>query len=519
MIGVKSVVAVVLSSSLVAMAAWRGVLSTDHLAGLTGTACFVIGVVATLATGLVSAAWRPHVRSGDVAIGARRSRAANATVRELPAVVQRGLLLVGFTAVVLVAIGNHAAARIVQLPAEIGAPSPSTYCMPEVAAVSEPAKPDAPPPPPLDQAGCALVKRAFELGYAKSLGSCAPKAATPIVVAAAKPVAREVCTRRQLDEPMLHYGFRRVAGAVAAITSTSPVSSIERRVGDVRAHLDILGGLLADIRHAITGSPHAAHHVWVNLPDPHPGSLAEYFVGAPRCSTRFANLPLWPRWQAGDASLVVEHVLGQLLFATRFGTTASCNDYVIHWGAPADACERLAKDPVAMMAGDGLAGVRAVLDRRRRHIEVGELARKLGRPEPAAPPQVSAVVSLQCLIVGAGTAPAHGSMVRLDGDDVSVREVRVAAVTPTGDGPIEVYMALAALLGGADARPRVDAAAIDAPEFPLSRLEPLVTADPFAGVRWPLAQHALVDVFPFEQHLHAFIEPFRRRYLAQRGRL
>jgi hypothetical protein len=65
----------------------------------------------------------------------------------------------------------------------------------------------------------------------------------------------------------------------------------------------------------------------------------------------------------------------------------------------------------------------------------------------------------------------------------------------------------------------VDAPPLDGPDFQLARLEPLVDADPFADARWPLAKPDLVEIFPFEPHLHAFIEPFRRRYLAQRGRL
>ncbi|HEV7554561.1 MAG TPA: hypothetical protein VGO00_03840, partial [Kofleriaceae bacterium] len=464
----KSLAAMAIAIFLVGIAAWRGVLSPAHLDSLSGTACFIVGLVGALATGLVSAAWRPGVRSRDgVAIrgdssastaSARRVRPqlVPGTPHEIPPIAQRVLLLIGFTSIALVALGNHAAARIVQLPEQLSAPSPSTYCMP-AAPVTEAAKPEAPPPPPVDQAGCALVKRAFELGYTKSLGTCAPKQAAAVVVATPAETKHETCTRRQLDEPMLHYGYRRVAGALGAATSVNPIVSIEHRVDDVRAHIDYLDGLLADIRHAITGSPHAAHHLWVNLADPHPGSVADYFVGAPRCSTRFANLPLWPRWSAGDDALVVEHVLGQLLFATRFGTTASCNDYVIHWNAPVDACDRLAKAPIDFLADTGgLGSIRAVLDRRHRQIQLAALAKSLGRPEPPPPPPVSAVVSMQCLIVGSAV-PAHGTTVQIDGDDVGVREVRVTAIKPTGDGPIDVYLALAALLGGTDGRPRVDA--------------------------------------------------------------
>jgi hypothetical protein len=458
--------------------------------------------------------------------------AEDARPRELPAIAQRALLLVGAAAIAIAGLGNHAAARIAQLPDELAAPAPSEYCMPEPAAPTAPAPAAA--PPPVEQAGCALVLRAYKLGYARTLGSCAPRQATP--AAAPAPAARrEVCTRRQLDEPFLYYGFRRVAGAARSAASVDPIIAADHRITDARTHLDYLDGLLADIRHAITGTPHASHHVWVNLPDPHPRSPASWIIGHERCSQQFADLPLWPAWQPGDAARVVEHVLGQLLFATRFGTTASCSDYVIHWDAAPDTCRRLAVDPIAALARDGaLAGIRAVLDRRRRQLELGALAEALGRPPPVAPPAAGAIASLACFLVdpaagppgdpaGPGRAPT-GATVTVDGDALSLRELRVPAVRTAGDGPIDVYAAIALLLAG----PGGDlAAAIRPPEpvepdgddFLLARLDPLIDADPFRGARAPLARPELIEIYPFEHHLHGFIDGFRRRYLAQRGRL
>ncbi|HUJ61072.1 MAG TPA: hypothetical protein VLX92_21360, partial [Kofleriaceae bacterium] len=210
--------------------------------------------------------------------------------------------------------------------------------------------------------------------------------------------------------------------------------------------------------------------------------------------------------------------------AARFGTTASCNDYPIHWDAPHDACARLAADPAGFLdAHHALGSVRAVLDRRRRQLELIALARALGRTPPAPPPEVSAVVSLACLEVGGAAAGPSGRTVTIDGDPVSLRELHVADVRPTGDGPIDVYRALAALLGGADpalAPPNALAPAdLAGDDFPLARLDQLVDADPFRGARWPLDHPELIAVFPFERHLHAFVDAFRRRYLAQRGRL
>jgi hypothetical protein len=337
---------------------------------------------------------------------------------------------------------------------------------------------------------------------------------------------REVCTRRQLDEPYLHYGFRRVAGAFGAATSVDPVAAARDRVGDVRTHITYVDDLLADIRHAITGSPHAAHHLWVNLPDPHPGSLRDWVIGAERCSQRFADLPLWPAWRPGEEALVVEHVLGQLLFATRFGTTASCSDYVIHWGAAPDTCRRLAAGPRAALDREGaLASIHAVLDRRSRQLELGALATALGRPPPVVPPAASVIVSLSCFVIDpAGRGAPTGETVALDGDGISLREIRVPGVRTGEDGPIDVYMTLAALLAGSDGATAgtpgpPEAVEPSGDDFLLSRLDPLIDGDPFRGAREPLRHPELVQVYPFEPHLHGFIDRFRRRYLSQRGRL
>ena len=533
MIGLKSLAAVLLGGGLVAIAAWRGVLEPAYLASLSGTACFLIGLVASAAAGLALVGWRPHVQSrGAMTFGRHGLVLVDdpARVRELPAIAQRVLVLAAMTAVALLALGNHAATRLVELPAAMTAPEPSGYCMPR--APEEKAAAAAPAPPPVDQAGCALVKRAYQLGYAKTLGSCAPKAAAPVVTIAAS--AHEVCTRRQLDEPWLHYGYRKLAGAFGAVGDVAPGDAIGGRIDDVRAHLDHLDALLANVASSIGGSPHAAHHLWITLPDPHQAHswterLIRVFGGTPRCSQRFASLPLWPAWPDGARAELVEHVLGQLLFATRFGTTASCNDLVIHWDSPADACARLAADPVGFLGDTGaLASVRAVLARRRRAIELRGLADRLGRRVPPEPPPASAIVSFSCFVVGGAAAPGHGSMgsfVSIDGDDVGVREVRVPDVRTRGAGPIDVYLAMASLLAGTSAPPPVAAEPIGPSsssaddDFPLTRLDPLVDADPFAGARWPLERDDLAGVVPIERHLRAFVDGFRRRYLAQRGRL
>lgn len=274
-LGVKTIAAIAVTAVTLAVGARRHALDPAYLRHLSPAACFLVGLVASLAVALIGVGWHFGARS-KLGVGLVRGRLALIEdppadrTHDLPGIVQRLLLTAGFAAVVIAALGNHAAARIVQLPDEMAAPSPSEYCMPEPA---EPEAPAAVPAPaaPIEQPGCALVIRAFQLGYARSLGSCAPKQAAP--AAAPRARTREPCTRRQLDEPFLHYGYRRVAEAAGATVAVNPIDAAQHRVSEIRTHVAFLEGLLADVQHAITGSPHAAHHVWVNLPDPHPGTL------------------------------------------------------------------------------------------------------------------------------------------------------------------------------------------------------------------------------------------------------
>jgi hypothetical protein len=406
-------------------------------------------------------------------------------------------------------------------------PSTGEFCRPP-----KPPEPDAEPTPaaPVEIPGCALVKRAYALGYAKTLGTCAPREA-PVQVKAAI-AAQEPCQLRQLDEPYLHWMYRRMSGTGDAITTANPIDAVGHAVDETRTQLDHLDALLGAQRHAVTGTPHAHHVVFVTLPDPVQQSWLADLLTPPHCDARYAELPLWP--PAGSSpSLLVEHVIGQLLFAARFGTTASCRDYAIVWGAPADACARLAADPAGFLdAQELLEPVREVLDRRRRKLELRELDAKLDRKSPPPPPPAKTLVSFACFAIDpAAAAPAvTGRDVVLDGEPISLREVRVRAVATTGSGVIELYRQLATLLGGEDAGPAVvDAGARPEPppapadlagaDFVLTRLDRLHGADPFAGATWPLDRGDLVEVYPFQRHLRTYIDAFRRRYRAQRGRL
>ena len=84
-----------------------------------------------------------------------------------------------------------------------------------------------------------------------------------------------------------------------------------------------------------------------------------------------------------------------------------------------------------------------------------------------------------------------GFTIVIDGETIAVREVRMPAIKTTGDGPIDVYLALASLLAGT-AMPSVqppEAAAdhlFEPGALSLAHLDAALEASPFDGTRWPL---------------------------------
>lgn len=537
MVGSKSIATVAFAAIALVAAASAGLLSPGYLHQLSGTSCVAIGLFASLSTALVALGWRPSTPS-RAAIELRAGRPAlvesAAPPRELPGAVQQALFALTFACIGLSAFTNEASAQLIAVPAAMGDASSSEYC-PEVdqAAADEPA--EAPAPEPVDIQGCALIKRAFELGYAKTLGSCAPKA-PPVLQVPAK--ERALCTLRQRDEPVLHYNWRKLTASGSSLAGVDPGAAVGEAVRDFKIRLGYLDSMLAAQTHAITATPHASHHLFTNLPDPDSAGVLSRLLAQQTCHARYTDLPLGvrPSTTPVSPSQVMEQAYAHLLFDSRFGATpGNCREYVIHWGAPADVCDRLRRDPAGTLAAhDALEPIEDVLDRLRRHRELRRLAGDLDvRPLIDAPPAPREVVSLQCFMVEAGADGAiAGTEVTLGGDHLAVREVRVARVATSGAEQLEIYAQLASLLAGGtysgpaleDPLERLAARDPTADDlagegYTLTRLEHLRDADPFLGVTWPLGRDELAEVYPLRRHLQAFIDAFRFRYWAQRGRL
>jgi hypothetical protein len=256
----------------------------------------------------------------------------------------------------------------------------SAYC-PEQEMAEDKSDPNAP--------GCALIRRAYALGYAKDLGECGAKARR----------ASAVCTLRQRDEPFFHYAWRLLDKSWRGFRQSTDPEHLRGMKRDFDERVVQLSELGTARRQILSSAPHASHHIWTNLPDPGDGAFE-----AESCADRYRSLPHRPP-AAPDPkrpSKVFEHAMAELLFESSYEPAAgSCREYHVHWGAPEDACQRLAKAPEAFLGQSGaMTDIRATLDRQRLVTQLDSLAAK----EPAQKSQrqldPTAFVSFQCYVEG-----------------------------------------------------------------------------------------------------------------------
>jgi hypothetical protein len=532
-LGARSVTAIgLLVATLVTM--WRlERFRVDYWAQLSPWVTFLAGGFAVLAGTLVFVYWRLAERSqfylrfgerlpfGDetALLGARGralviGRAPFVDVVDLPPRAMHALYVAIVLGIALIGLDNRAVALLREAPLRFG-PSSIEYCKP----------PEPPKRETQRSQGCKLIERAFKLGYTKSLGSCAP--------AAAKREDSQVCTRRQLDEPYLHFAWRRLADRIDDLrTIDEGPGSLDR----FERQLDHLAAMVRATLDTVAMRARSSHHLFTNLPDPRPG-LRDRVDGLLErgCGARLAHLPHFPRMADGAAgpSKLFEHVLAQLMFNPSYKPiVAQCEEVVVHWGAPADTCARLAAQPVAVLGETGaLDAVRGVLGWRATRAETAALG-PAGAPEV---PPARRIVSFQCLMFDPGAEPAAPveRPVALDGEQLAVRDARTRPLAGDDGSQIRLYKQLAALMApgfgygrltsnqavGAAPEEAALAEAFRQPVFWLTKLDQLRDADLFLGNDWLARRPELLEVYPYHVHLQTFIQIFRRQYKQHEGRL
>jgi hypothetical protein len=528
-IGTRSVSTIALVAGVAGVVWSTGIVRVDYWAQLSPLVLLFAGCFAVIAATVVVRFWRLgarseyYIRVGEplawgaetVLVGTPRfallvGHPVQPAVFDLSPRVQRALYLVIFFGLGLVTFTNRAIALLGDVPDRITRPS-TDVC-------AEPA------PPKIEHvvpAGCKLVQRAYKLGYVKKLGSCAPTTTTEIAV-------RDVCRKRQSDEPYLHYTWRLFETNLGKLVSSGGPTIVER-MSEQLPHLDAMFHAIVD---SVAMRPRSSHHVFTNLPDPRPGLGARMKAALERggCGARLAHLPQFPH--IAEPARLFEHVLAKLLFDPSYKpVVAQCEEIVVHWDAPLDACARLAAQPVEFLADHGaLQSVRDVLAWRQRKLELERLARRPVGDIAAA----DRIVSFQCVMIDtAETATPIDRATTLDGTTFHVRETRTRPIGGNDADQIRLYKHLAAVLVTGFSYGRLtsnqafgvepaEAAMADAfrdKTFALAKLDLLVDADLFIGNDWLAERPDLLEVYPYHLHLQNFVEIFRRQYKLHRGRL
>jgi hypothetical protein len=516
-IGAKTLVTLTLLAAGIAAASAFGVLSPERLASRGFSTLFLVGCFAVVIGTLMFRFWRlgepsrhyfrwtsedahwstheAHFVGGErrrIALGDNRGEAFDLGPRlHLSVCVAIALLLA------LGCIDARALGLLGSFEHSVGGAA-SSYC-PE---------PDAAPPANDDPnaPGCELIRRAYALGYAKSLGACEVQKRRDEQIA--------TCTRRQRDEPALHYAWRLLKGSWTNLRRHAAPSYFAEMRHDFDDRVAHLGSLGSARRQMLASAPHASHHIWTNLPDPGDGAFA-----ATTCADRYRWLAHRPSTAAGEkhASQVFEHVLGQLLFESRYEPAAgSCREYHVHWGAPLDACDRLAANPdAALKAASARGDIDAVLERYQQERDR----------------QPDAFLSFQCYFE-AGDAAHKSTPFTFAGQRFTVDEERVPRSPAGATLYVDRYDAVAKLLvhgfhyGALLSEAGVDSAASDGlqaafagHDFLLTRAHSLDSVDIYLDAGFLAARPDLLEVYPYERHLKNYVQIFRRQYERVRGRL
>ncbi len=546
MIGAKSIATVLLLVIVLAIAWVQGVLNPAYLARLDPWVAALLGIFACLAGVLTYRIWGLHQPSASGLrfgsrdnifdtqvtivdhLGGRITVGGNSEEPPLdfPPAVQRAIVVLVLILVGLIAFNNRTLALLEQVPDRMGL-GVSRFCE-DFDAQEEPRGPEA--------QGCELVRRAYLLGYAESLGECEPKL---------KARKKETCKLRQRDEPYLHYAWRLLIERSSPILDLLSGSGFQEFKDRLQIQWDYLDTLIDVPTQAITSMPRASHHLWTTLPRPRPGVLASYQdkVAPGHCQAQTTRVS--QRWtmamDAPSASDLLEGVFGQILFDPRYQPIVGlCGEYFIHWDAPADACRRLADDPRGFLTqSDALEPVLQVLGRLQREQEISRLRKN----HPSLAPLRKefggheSIVSFQCFSVDADMAGAPAiratHALTINGLGFRAAEIRVTEIPQGRHRPMELAQLLASLLARGfyygrlmsqeTPTPIEEKISLDTlfagPDFLLAKLEYLNNADPFLAQDAMPMREDLYQVASHHQHVRSFVEVFRRQYKQQRGRL
>lgn len=367
---------------------------------------------------------------------------------------------------------------------------------------------------------CRLIYRAFELGYAKDLGSCGKS----------KEDKPKPCDLRYEDEPFFHFAYRRMLHTreilKAAAEQSSPESLKQLVERDSKRFEPMVKEQFADLNN----DPRSYHIVLTNLPPPELSvkTRIERELNPSSCIREYKRMPnrmeqIKSRDQLGSA---FHFASGHLLFDSGYATTvANCKEFDFRWQILPEYCQALMSNPASELAKQSLS---PALDRLLERLE----RRKIARPH-VKQLQAKEVASIQCISFGEFQTSIEEKEFDYHGAKLAITWKKVSIPALTTETPLRIFRESAHAYNSNFRFSQLTShQSIDihgdglVPEelftptdFLLSRLGFLRDADIFIGNPWLLQRSDLLDLYPYYLHLNNFIENFRTRYKDKYKRL
>ena len=475
---------------------------------------------------------------------------------DLPRFIQRLMLLMSFLFLGVLTTNNRGLQLLINFP-ELLEPSPAQFCQDE----EEPKQEDP------SKIGCELILKAWEMGYVKDLGTCAPDEEEEL---------QAVCKKREKDEPWLHYSYRRFIDLMEKFELQTQGDFFAREEAKLRMQIDSMAKLVKIKQFELKNEPRAAHHLWTNLPWPQGwfGYLKSALGGGNDCLQEWTRinpvLPLEDDDSSGTAK-TFDHSFGHVLFnSTHRESVGYCREYTIHWDSDNTACQQLAEDPEKFLQNEGVWDeVRLVLDRFILSDDLANLKNNLNALIPKDPKKEEerkrlakirsmrskkrkkykssrvvakkspqSAISFQCLIVNDKSENMVVDKFTIDSQKFEAQtfyyQGNQSQSSVKDRFHAQPLMQLGQLMSPgfeygswmSYARPDLDSAGDTIRRrleqkgpFMLTRLEHLRNADIILQHDWMRQRDDLLEIYPWYLHLHRFVDRFREHYLSQRRRL
>ncbi len=582
--GTNSLITLLLLTMCGIAAYSSGRLSLDYIKGLEPSLTFSIGVASTILGFIFCRFWRfdglslysfhfshynPYQKN-TVEIFRYKSSAffiAHDTTlprAELPKSLRKSFCILSFFCITLLCIDNRNFYKLMALPNTLFT-SNTEYCPESLEGAGKLA--EAP-------AGCELVIRAFELGYTKDLGQCAPKKLSKEELS--------VCTQRRIGEPYLHYAYRLLFDSMNDLVTATRENNLDNLQKKFNLQWEQIEALKDYQLYAISAAPRASHHIWTNLPSPEAGllNLVKESLNLDHCLKRFQNqnnTASSPHEDHRRESVFLDHAYGQLLFSPKVErTVAFCREYKIHWGSSMNTCDRLASSPNKVLDEFNiLEDIQLVL---KRHDVTASIARldeilqnvvrlednkstnsssnaeteteyRVGKKQQIQIDtskiasnkhfrEKTDLVSFTCFMQDdVNKAKQTTISTRVNGTVFPVDTRTFPALDGGGESQLQIYQQFAKALNRnfhyshyksrSNLNVETDAADKQTDDnqfllednYVLSRLFVLNDVDIFLENDWVLERKDLLEVYPFHVHQQNYIDSFRIEYQQDHGRL